>query len=239
MNKMFTFERSSSPFNGDISKWDVSRVTNMEEMFYYASEFNGDLTKWDVSRVTTMRSMFYGARSFTQTLCERAWVQSTADKFEMFHGSPGSIGLSTDLCIPNWWSIIFVLITIGVVALVVVRVSVSGRKVLARQRHKREREHARYRRECETEAYQHEVRRQWLRGIHALTGGKDGVYDFPRTSSNGRVVSRDPHVSQLLDFFSTYKGLLRPIGATITLYHSPSSAYAFPSRGRNQEKQVR
>ena len=45
-------------FNGDISKWDVSRVTNMDNMFYQASLFNADLSKWDVSRVTNMGRMF-------------------------------------------------------------------------------------------------------------------------------------------------------------------------------------
>ena len=40
----------SSRFNGDISKWDVSNVRNMNEMFC-DSEFNGDISKWNVSNV--------------------------------------------------------------------------------------------------------------------------------------------------------------------------------------------
>lgn len=47
-------------FNGDISKWDVSNVTDMDVMFdgsKYTGE-NGDLSKWDVSNVTTMQRMF-------------------------------------------------------------------------------------------------------------------------------------------------------------------------------------
>ena len=44
-------------FNGDISKWDVSNVENMECMFAN-SKFNQDISKWDVSSVETMRSMF-------------------------------------------------------------------------------------------------------------------------------------------------------------------------------------
>ena len=39
-------------FNGDISKWDVSRVTSMFGMFGHASSFNGDVSKWDVSSMT-------------------------------------------------------------------------------------------------------------------------------------------------------------------------------------------
>ena len=39
-------------FNGDISTWDVSKVTNMLGMFRRAKLFNGDVSKWDVSNVT-------------------------------------------------------------------------------------------------------------------------------------------------------------------------------------------
>jgi surface protein len=41
-------------FNGDISQWDVSNVTDMSFMFY-RSNFTGDISKWDVSNVTNMR----------------------------------------------------------------------------------------------------------------------------------------------------------------------------------------
>ena len=33
-----------------ISKWDVSKVTDMSDMFHMASSFNGDLSSWDVSQ---------------------------------------------------------------------------------------------------------------------------------------------------------------------------------------------
>tara|TARA_Y200000002_G_C22636299_1_gene644790 strand:+ start:114 stop:947 length:834 start_codon:yes stop_codon:yes gene_type:complete len=51
-------------FNEDISSWDVSNVTNMIGMFFGASSFNGDISSWDVSNVTNMSEMFYGASSF-------------------------------------------------------------------------------------------------------------------------------------------------------------------------------
>ena len=52
---------------GHISEWDVSRVTNMHELFcassvqcsYHnsgAESFNRDISKWDVSSVTNMQS---------------------------------------------------------------------------------------------------------------------------------------------------------------------------------------
>ena len=61
------FIRADS-FNGDISEWDVSGVTDMYAMFAYADSFNGDISEWDVSGVTDMSAMFLGAYSFTQDL---------------------------------------------------------------------------------------------------------------------------------------------------------------------------
>ena len=46
-----------SKFNGDISKWDVSNVKNMEDMFF-CSKFNSDISNWDVSNVKNMITMF-------------------------------------------------------------------------------------------------------------------------------------------------------------------------------------
>merc|ERR1712032_265688 len=56
----------------------------------YASSFNGDISEWDVSSVTDMEKMFYGAASFKQTLYG-AWYTSTADKDSMFTDSSGKI----------------------------------------------------------------------------------------------------------------------------------------------------
>ena len=53
---------------GEISNWDVSKVTRMWRMFADASSFNQPLNKWNVSNVTNMGCMFNGARSFNQPL---------------------------------------------------------------------------------------------------------------------------------------------------------------------------
>lgn len=55
-------------FNGDISKWNTSNVTNMFSMFDGALFFNHPLNNWDVSNVTNMRLMFSEAKSFNQPL---------------------------------------------------------------------------------------------------------------------------------------------------------------------------
>ena len=51
---------NTSQFNGDISQWDVSNVTNMESMFE-GSQFNGDIShisQWNVYNVTNAWGMF-------------------------------------------------------------------------------------------------------------------------------------------------------------------------------------
>ena len=83
-----------SAFNGDISNWDVSQVTDMRSMFTWTAAFNGDISTWNVARVTNMRGMFASARSFKRSLCGAAWVNLKADKTDMFYDSPGSISKS-------------------------------------------------------------------------------------------------------------------------------------------------
>merc|ERR1719174_3543384 len=60
-------------------------------MFHKALSFNGDISKWDVSNVENMNQMFQDAKSFKKKLCGAAWVHSKARKNLMFEGSYGSI----------------------------------------------------------------------------------------------------------------------------------------------------
>ena len=46
-------------FNQDISKWDVSNVTDMRYMFFWCDAFNQDISNWDVSNVINMDDIFY------------------------------------------------------------------------------------------------------------------------------------------------------------------------------------
>ena len=79
-------------FNEDLSRWNVSRVTDMAGAFHGAKAFTGaGIGCWDVSRVTCMYGMLNGATSFNQRLGGQ-WATSTADKRCMFNnGCPGSI----------------------------------------------------------------------------------------------------------------------------------------------------
>merc|ERR1719389_1271649 len=56
--------RPTSQFNVDISSWDTAAVTDMAGMFAGASAFNKDIGTWDVSKVTSMTSMFLRATAF-------------------------------------------------------------------------------------------------------------------------------------------------------------------------------
>ena len=40
---------------GRIADWNVSEVTSMKELFEIRNKFNGDVSKWDVGKVTTMQ----------------------------------------------------------------------------------------------------------------------------------------------------------------------------------------
>lgn len=71
-------------FNGDLSKWDTSRVTKMNDMFYNNIHFNSDLSHWNTSNVTDMSNMFYNATNFTSDLSH--WDTSKVTDMEnMFY----------------------------------------------------------------------------------------------------------------------------------------------------------
>ena len=69
----------------------MSKVKDMSGMFQGATSFNGDISKWEVSNVDNMHNMFWNAASFKQILCGAGWIHSKAIKTGMFVGSSGSI----------------------------------------------------------------------------------------------------------------------------------------------------
>ena len=78
---------TNSDFNGDISKWDVSNVTDTHCMFYNCRKFNVGISNWDVSKVTNMYGMFYKCTSFNQDLS--SWnVSKVTSMYGMFMGCP-------------------------------------------------------------------------------------------------------------------------------------------------------
>ena len=74
-------------FNGDISGWDVSNVTNMYAMFYNCKAFKQDIYNWDVSNVINMSYMFSECESFNQDIS--SWdVSNVTYMKDMFYSCP-------------------------------------------------------------------------------------------------------------------------------------------------------
>ena len=70
--------------NFDISKWDVSKVTNMKHMFFGCKNFNCDLSNWDVSKVKDLSGMFSWCVKFNCDLS--GWDVSNANNMDfMFY----------------------------------------------------------------------------------------------------------------------------------------------------------
>ena len=96
MSELFMDKKS---FNEDISKWDVSSVTNMLSMFAGVTSFRQDISTkevtrsdgskyiaWDVGKVENMHKMFYGAELFNQDISN--WnVSKVEDMSGMFYGA--------------------------------------------------------------------------------------------------------------------------------------------------------
>ena len=84
MSFMFWYAYS---FNQDIQNLNISNITNMEGMFDGAISFSGDITGWDTTNVTNMRRMFYNASSFTRNLT--TWNVANVTNYEDFATGSG------------------------------------------------------------------------------------------------------------------------------------------------------
>ena len=82
--------------NFDVSKWDVSNVTNMSQMFYYCKNFDCDLSNWDVSNVKDMYALFRKCNKVTGKGLENWDVSKVTDMRYMFNDCD-------ILTIPSWY----------------------------------------------------------------------------------------------------------------------------------------
>ena len=97
MRSLFAWKTVS----GDIRSWDVSRVTNMVEMFRGATSFNQDIGDWDVSSVTDMNHMFSNATSFNQDI--GSWdVSSVKKMYHMFSWEYSNAEIAFNQDIGGW-----------------------------------------------------------------------------------------------------------------------------------------
>jgi surface protein len=63
---LLRYFQNCANFNGAIGNWDISNVSNIEDMFNSATLFNADISSWNTSNVTSARSLFLFASSFNQ-----------------------------------------------------------------------------------------------------------------------------------------------------------------------------
>lgn len=83
LDEMF---RDATTFEGDLSGWNTSSVTDMGGMFQDAYAFNADLSGWDTGSVVDFSGMFAGAYAFTGDLS--AWDTSSAVNMNfLFYGA--------------------------------------------------------------------------------------------------------------------------------------------------------
>ena len=83
----------------DISKWNVSNVKSMRQMFYWCEQLKsvGDLSNWNVSNVEYMGSMFYECEELTSVGDLSKWnILNVEDMYTMFYDS----GITN---IPDWY----------------------------------------------------------------------------------------------------------------------------------------
>ena len=91
---------ANTPFNEDVSRWNVSSATTLEGMFAGTVSITDlDLSNWDTSRVASMRGMFHSASLYDGNL--ESWnVQSVTDFSGMFVGCTSFTGKGL-----NMWNI--------------------------------------------------------------------------------------------------------------------------------------
>ena len=86
-------------FNSDISKWDVSSVTDLGHMFEDAIKFNADISAWDVSKAANMGYLFAGCKRFNIDIS--AWKISPTLQ-NITHFLDGAVSHSQALNVSGW-----------------------------------------------------------------------------------------------------------------------------------------
>ena len=102
MGYMFREFALNDKVNWDLSKWDVSNVTNMNEMFYSIGRQRGDkssildLSNWDVSNVTEAYNMFSSMVNLRKIYATTDWdfisITDSSALSYFFYNTPQIVG---------------------------------------------------------------------------------------------------------------------------------------------------
>ena len=85
------YDRDS--FDEDLTCWDTSNIKSMYSVFGEAVKFNGDISTWNVQSVTDMSYMFLWAESFNSKISK--WnVNNVQYMDNMFAGTPFNLDIS-------------------------------------------------------------------------------------------------------------------------------------------------
>ena len=95
---MFTYVKLTTL---DLSNWNTSQMKNMGWMFYGSSiQSVGDISGWDVSKVTAFEGMFYGCSSLSSFGDINKWDTSNSEAFCCMFQNCTSLPTTLDLS--NW-----------------------------------------------------------------------------------------------------------------------------------------
>ena len=68
---------NSPLFDSDVSEWNVAKMVTINRMFGWSSKFNSDVSKWDVSKVKAAAS-FLASSTQSYKWATTAWCKSAA-----------------------------------------------------------------------------------------------------------------------------------------------------------------
>lgn len=84
-SELFGHQKGSEKWNGDITRWNISNVTNMNYAFTGCYNFDRDLSKWDFSNVKYMSGCFNGCNEeFRQQMKQLVDTSNLKTKFNIF-----------------------------------------------------------------------------------------------------------------------------------------------------------
>ena len=96
-------EKNNIPYYGNISNWDVSKITDMSYLFSYKDSWNNDdISKWDVSNVTDMSHMFNGSQLFNQDISN--WDISQVKNMNNMFDNTGNLSIKNKCLIDEKFS---------------------------------------------------------------------------------------------------------------------------------------